>query len=57
MLSLFCGNSARLAESEAAMRSVWEGTLRGLIVTYPPLDEAWAVVEELAGRSFLGEEG
>jgi len=38
--------------SEAAVRSVWEGTLRGLAGPYPPLDEAWAVVVALAGKLF-----
>lgn len=38
--------------SEAAVRSVWEGTLQGMTGTYPPLDRTWAVVEELAGRLF-----
>ena len=48
---------ARLAEGEAPVPSVWEGTSRALMGTYPALDEAWAVVEELAGRLFRGEEG
>jgi len=32
-------STAALAESEAAVRSVWEGTLRRLMGTYPPLDD------------------
>ena len=34
------------------MRSLWEGTLRGLMGTYPPLDRPWDVAEELVGRLF-----
>ena len=30
------------------MRRSWKGALRGLMGMYPPLDEAWAVIEELA---------
>ena len=49
-------STAALAEREAAVRSVWESTLRGLMGTYPTPEEAWAVVEELASRLFRGEE-
>lgn len=49
-------SAAALAEGEAGLHSVWESTLRGLTGTYPPLDEAWAVVEELVSRLSRGGE-
>lgn len=49
-------STAALAESKAGVRSVWESTLQGLIGTYPPLDEAWAVVEELVSKLSCGGE-
>ncbi len=37
-----------LHRQEAAIRGVWGSTLRGLIGTYPPFEEAWGLISELA---------
>jgi predicted nucleotidyltransferase component of viral defense system len=37
-----------LDRQEAAIRGVWGSTLSGLIGTYPPFEEAWGLISELA---------